>query len=105
MGEIEWSSNSELCKSLGITKLPAVHIYSSKGRLVDAFRCGPNKLSMFLDKLDNYMSMDPAELEFEADMTEGARLSANVVDALNEEILSSSSITSAPASPLAGAAL
>jgi thioredoxin-like negative regulator of GroEL len=90
MGEIEWGANSDLCKALGVTKLPAVHIYSSKGRLVDAFRCGPNKLPMFLDKLDNYLSMDSAELDFEADMTEGTRLSESVMDALNHEILANS---------------
>jgi hypothetical protein len=94
MGEIEYGSNADLCKSLGVTKLPAVHIYSSKGKLVDAFRCGPKKLPVLLDKLDLYMSMSPAEIDFEADMFEGAILGDNVLDALNAEILASSSTLS-----------
>ncbi|KAG7336494.1 thioredoxin [Nitzschia inconspicua] len=104
MGEIEWSGNSDLCKALGVTKLPAVHIYSSKGRLVDAFRCGPNKFPLFLDKLDNYLSMDSAELDFEADMVEGSRLSESVMDALSREMLSNNDVVTT-AIPFAGASL
>ncbi|KAL3909748.1 MAG: hypothetical protein SGILL_007963 [Bacillariaceae sp.] len=89
MGEVDYSANSELCKSLGVTKLPAVQVYSSKGRLVDSMRCGPTKLPALLDKLDMYLSMDPAEVDFEADMFEGSRLGDNVLDALEKEIAAS----------------
>jgi thiol-disulfide isomerase/thioredoxin len=95
MGEIEYGANADLCKSLGVTKLPAVHIYSSKGRLVDAIRCGANKLSAFLDKLDMYLSMSPAEVDFAADMLEGVNLGNNVLDTLNKEIANSNTGTPA----------
>jgi thioredoxin-like negative regulator of GroEL len=98
MAEIEYGSNPELCKSLGVTKLPAVHIYSSKGKLVDAFRCGPKKLPALLDKLDMYLSMSPAEIDFEADMFEGAILGDSVLNALEEEILAASATASSSSS-------
>mmetsp|Transcript_28057 Transcript_28057/g.46441 ORF Transcript_28057/g.46441 Transcript_28057/m.46441 type:complete len:277 (+) Transcript_28057:201-1031(+) len=95
MGEIEYGSNTELCKSLGVTKLPTVHIYSSKGKLVDSFRCGPKKVSVLLDKLDMYMSMSPAEVDFEADMYEGALVGDSILDALNEEISAAAAVSDA----------
>ena len=90
MGEIEYGANSNLCKSLGVTKLPAVQVYSSKGKLVDQIRCGPNKLPAFLDRLDMLMSMDPSEIDFEADMKQGTILADNFLESLKDEIPSSS---------------
>ena len=40
MGEIEYGANSDLCKSLGVTKLPAVQVYSSKRELPDVGKQG-----------------------------------------------------------------
>ena len=81
MAEMEYGANRELCKSLGIKKLPSVHFYS-RGKLVDGFPCAPNKIGMLLNRLEDYRDMSPAELEFEADMNQGAALGASVLKEL-----------------------
>lgn len=85
LAEMEYRSNKELCKSLGIKKLPSVHFYS-KGKLIEGFPCGPRKIGMLLEKLERYQSMTPAELEFEADMNQGMALGDSVLETLNIEI-------------------
>ena len=85
LAEMEYGSNKELCKSLGIKKLPSVHFYS-KGKLVEGFPCGPRKIGMLLEKLSRYRFMSPAELEFEADMNQGMALGDSVLETLNIEI-------------------
>jgi thioredoxin-like negative regulator of GroEL len=88
MAEIEYGSNKELCKSLGVTKLPSVHFYST-GKLVDGFPCGPNKIGMLLEKLTRFRSMSPAELEFEADMNQGIALGDSVLESLSISVTNS----------------
>eukprot|EP00429_Kryptoperidinium_foliaceum_P000157 CAMPEP_0176019372 /NCGR_PEP_ID=MMETSP0120_2-20121206/9356_1 /TAXON_ID=160619 /ORGANISM="Kryptoperidinium foliaceum, Strain CCMP 1326" /LENGTH=223 /DNA_ID=CAMNT_0017352445 /DNA_START=106 /DNA_END=777 /DNA_ORIENTATION=- len=83
MAEMEYGTNKEFCKSLGITKLPSVHFYSN-GKLVDGFPCGPKKIGKLLDKLTMYRSMTPTELEFEADMNQGSALGDSVLETLNQ---------------------
>jgi hypothetical protein len=89
MAEMEYGSNKELCKSLGVTKLPSVHFYS-KEKLVDGFPCGPKKIGTLLEKLTRFRSMTPAELEFESDMNQGMVLGDIVLDSLSIEVVNTS---------------
>lgn len=84
MAEIEYGAHKDLCKSLGIKKVPSVHFYSS-GKKVDGFPCGPKKLPMLLEKLSHYRTLSLPELSFEADMNEGAGLGATVLSTLCKE--------------------
>jgi len=52
--EIEFMANRELCKSLGIKRLPAVHFYYGSHGKVEDFVCGPKKVSTLKDKLSAY---------------------------------------------------
>lgn len=92
MARIEFGRNTDLCKSLGVTKFPSVQIYS-RGRLIDAFSCGPKKMPKLLDKLERYLSMSPAELEFEAAMFDGVALGERVLEALNQEMEATVSVS------------
>jgi len=73
-GSLEFGANKELCRSMGIKRLPTVQIYNGDQQLVSSFACGPSKFPLLLAKLDKYMSMSAEELRFEADMAEGASL-------------------------------
>ena len=48
LAEIEYGANKELCKALGVKKVPSVHFYS-QGKKVDGFPCGPKKIAMVSD--------------------------------------------------------
>ena len=73
LAEIEYGANTELCKSLGIKKLPSVHFYS-QGTKVDGFACGPKKLKHMIERLQYYRSLSHDELQFEAEMNKGSEL-------------------------------
>ena len=45
-----------LCKSLGIKKLPTVHIYQKGKGQLDAFPCGPKKFAMLVERLEHHLS-------------------------------------------------
>jgi thioredoxin-like negative regulator of GroEL len=81
LAEIEYGANIELCKSLGVKKLPTIFFYS-QGQKVDGFACGPKKVPMLLEKLEAYGSMTLEELAFEAEMFQGNELSQQVMDSL-----------------------
>jgi thiol-disulfide isomerase/thioredoxin len=67
---IEWGANTELCRSLGITRLPSVHYYHN-GRKLAGFSAGPSKIQLVKDRLTYYQSLSKAELEFEANIEQG----------------------------------
>jgi thiol-disulfide isomerase/thioredoxin len=73
MASVEWSANTELCRSLGIQKLPTVHFYKGTHKLA-GFAAGPAKMPMVVATLEHYQSLSQSELQFESDMVEGERL-------------------------------
>ena len=85
LAEIEYGANRDLCKRLGVKKLPSIHFYS-QGKKVDGFPCGPKKLPLLLSKLSEYKSMSPLDLEFAADMNQGMGLGETVLEALDAEV-------------------
>ncbi len=87
LAEMEYGSNKEFCKSLGVTKLPSVHFYSN-GKLVDGFPCGPRKIGSLLEKLSRFRSLTPTELAFEADMNQGMALGDSMLETLKIAISS-----------------
>ena len=84
MAEIEYGANRELCKSLGVKKVPSVHFYS-QGKFIEGFPCGPKKIAMLLEKLTHYRSLSNSELAFEADMNQGSALGNSVLETLCAE--------------------
>jgi thioredoxin-like negative regulator of GroEL len=114
LASIEWKANTELCRSLGVSRLPSVHYYQN-GRKLAGFPAGPSKFALVKDRLTYYQTLSEAELDFEATMEQGRSLISETIDleAKKEEQLpvketvtastaaampasSSSSLTSAP---------
>jgi len=54
--EIEFMANRELCKRLGIKRLPAVHFYYGGHGKIKDFVCGPKKAHVLKEKLGAYAS-------------------------------------------------
>ena len=79
---VEYAANLDMCKSLGIKKLPTVFIYS-RGQLVDNFPCGPKKMPLLLEKLEHYHGLSSEEIAFEASMKSGEQLG----DAVLEQVI------------------
>jgi thiol-disulfide isomerase/thioredoxin len=78
MASVEFSANTELCKSLGIKKLPTVHFYKGSQKLA-GFAAGPAKMHLVVATLEHYQSLSASELQFESDMAEGERLVETVL--------------------------
>jgi hypothetical protein len=95
LAEIEYGANKELCKSLGVKRVPSVHFYSL-GKKVDGFSCGPKKITMLLEKLSHYRSLSLPELSFEADMNQGLTLGDSVLETLSPEGGNSKAAQSVP---------
>jgi thiol-disulfide isomerase/thioredoxin len=70
LASVEWGANTELCRSLEITRLPSVHYYHS-GRKLAGFSAGPSKFQLVKDRLTYYQSLAKAELEVEANIELG----------------------------------
>lgn len=85
LAKVEFTSNLELCRSLGIKRLPNVHIYHPAVGLLDSFPCGPNKFPILVEKLDRYHQMTIAELQLEKTMKDGSELGNAIVQELHKE--------------------
>ncbi|CAJ1937179.1 unnamed protein product [Cylindrotheca closterium] len=83
LAEIEYGKNADLCKSLGVKKVPSIFFYF-KGNKLDGFPCGPKRIAHTLERLNHYRSLSSTELDFEADMGQGNVLG----DALLENLQS-----------------
>ena len=51
--EILFDDNKALCKELGIKVLPFMEIVAGEAGKVDSFTCGPSKISMLVQKLED----------------------------------------------------
>ena len=76
---VEYAANLDMCKSLGIKKLPTVYIYKS-GQLVDNFPCGPKKMPLLLEKLELYHGKSAEQIIFESSMKSGEELGDAVLE-------------------------
>jgi thioredoxin-like negative regulator of GroEL len=79
LASIEWKANTELCRSLGVTRLPSVHYYQN-GRKLAGFPAGPSKFQLVKDRLTYYQTLSKAELDFEANLEQGGAL---IMDTMN----------------------
>ena len=71
----EWSANTALCRSMGITRLPTVQFFNGRtGEKIGSLAAGPSKFAKVQQALDHYLSLQAAELDFEADMEQGKAL-------------------------------
>lgn len=73
MASIEFGANKELCKSLGIKRLPTVHFYR-RGEKLAGFPCGPAKFQLLLDTIQHYLSSQKSESDLEHKLDEGNAL-------------------------------
>ncbi len=79
LASIEWKANAELCRSLGVLRLPSVHYYQN-GRKLAGFPAGPSRFQLVKDRLTYYQSLSKAELDFEANMEQGRALLLDTMD-------------------------
>jgi thiol-disulfide isomerase/thioredoxin len=98
LASIEWKANTELCRSLGVTRLPSVHYYQN-GRKLAGFPAGPSKFPLVKDRLTYYQTLSEAELDFEARLEQGGRLLSDAMDlaAERQDQLSAKDFASASA--------
>lgn len=58
MIDVEYTANKKLCKTLGIKKLPYIHMYKgSKGRVCD-FLCNSKTFNVLIDKMHENLEED-----------------------------------------------
>eukprot|EP00980_Cylindrotheca_fusiformis_P006128 scaffold1319_cov126-Cylindrotheca_fusiformis.AAC.17 len=79
LAQIEYGENTELCKSLGVQKVPSIHFYS-QGKKIDGFPCGPKRIAYTLERLNHYRNQSPEELAFEAELGMGGAFVDEVLD-------------------------
>lgn len=99
--EMEFSTNEELCRSLGATKLPYILLYKGATSIEDAithFQAGPsqfqvvvNAVNKYADKLEDIVAKHDmerhfAEAGFERVMARGSALGDQIVQQLSEEL-------------------
>lgn len=73
--EVDYGSNKELCKSLGISTLPYVQIYRCADVQLEGFSCGPSKMSLLSKKLETYSQpSEPSDLSEVALASQSASL-------------------------------
>ena len=85
LASIEFGANAQLCKSLGISRLPSVHMYKAPVGRISSFPCGPNKFPILMEKMERYLSLTDAELLFEKRMNEGGALADEIVTELHKQ--------------------
>jgi len=77
--EVEFNSNIKLCRSLGIKRLPHIHMYKgSQGRIED-FSCSPKNFHTVIDKLNENVDITVEDIAFRRDMDAGSVLLDEVV--------------------------
>jgi hypothetical protein len=82
--EMEFGANAEFCRSLGIKKLPNIHIYKvpSPG-WITGFPCGPSKFTILEETLDRLQSMKDDELQLAKTLEEGSEMADEIVRELH----------------------
>lgn len=73
IAEVEWGANTQLCKSLGVKKLPSLYFYSG-GMKISSLAAGPSTFSKVREAVKRYSGMSMAELQFEAELERGKKL-------------------------------
>ena len=51
--QLDWEENRVFCKTIGVSALPLVKMYTSSGE-VESFPCGPKKIELLRAKLDEW---------------------------------------------------
>uniref|UniRef100_A0A7S4M8S6 Thioredoxin domain-containing protein n=1 Tax=Odontella aurita TaxID=265563 RepID=A0A7S4M8S6_9STRA len=73
--EVEFNSNIKLCRSLGIKRLPYIHMYmGSEGTLIEDFSCSPKKFQDVIDKLNENVDATVEDIAFRKEMDTGSAL-------------------------------
>ena len=83
--EVEFSANAELCRTLGVKKLPNVHLYKGDVGRITGFPCGPSKFPLLEETLGRLLQMSDEELRLEKTLEEGGELVDEIVTKLRDE--------------------
>lgn len=85
--EIEYGQNIELCKAIGIKKLPFVQLYKTSTGKIDEFVCGPSDFKKKVtSKVELMLAMSDEELAFEKIMKEGQSLTDGIIASSSDEV-------------------
>lgn len=74
IAEVEWGANVDLCKALGVEKLPSVHFYADRGVKLNAIAAGPSRFGKVRHAVARYAASSPSELAFEAKLEQGKQV-------------------------------
>eukprot|EP00978_Attheya_sp_CCMP212_P004350 scaffold9496_cov40-Attheya_sp.AAC.2 len=88
--QVEFTANADLCRTLGVHKLPYIHIYSgSKGRVAD-FACGPKNFPLVIEKMNKFLDKEMSHFDktMEAGSTLGDQIATELQDQHFEEAAS-----------------
>ena len=83
--EVEFSANAELCRTLGIKKLPNVHLYKGPLGRITGFPCGPSKFGLLEDTVTRFLTMTDDELQLEKTLEEGGELVDEILMKLRQD--------------------
>lgn len=87
IASVEWSQAESLCQSLGITKLPTVQFYA-RGRKLTEVSAGASNFVKIRDVVDQLSIFSPQELDFVAQMEDGASMiQANLIKSAKSPLL------------------
>eukprot|EP00568_Trieres_chinensis_P006192 CAMPEP_0183307788 /NCGR_PEP_ID=MMETSP0160_2-20130417/19353_1 /TAXON_ID=2839 ORGANISM="Odontella Sinensis, Strain Grunow 1884" /NCGR_SAMPLE_ID=MMETSP0160_2 /ASSEMBLY_ACC=CAM_ASM_000250 /LENGTH=236 /DNA_ID=CAMNT_0025471457 /DNA_START=66 /DNA_END=776 /DNA_ORIENTATION=- len=81
--EVEFNANAKLCQTLGIKRLPSIHMYKGK-ELLTNFSCAPSKFQMVIDSMNEFVDMSQEELKFRKTLEAGSALVDDVNLGLKE---------------------
>ena len=79
-GSIEYGANMDICRKLGIKRLPTVQMYQKRKGLLQGFACGPKKFPLLLERLEynlHKIETRQHEQEFASILEQGNELMAS----------------------------
>eukprot|EP00591_Stephanopyxis_turris_P009055 CAMPEP_0195517964 /NCGR_PEP_ID=MMETSP0794_2-20130614/11847_1 /TAXON_ID=515487 /ORGANISM="Stephanopyxis turris, Strain CCMP 815" /LENGTH=178 /DNA_ID=CAMNT_0040646851 /DNA_START=351 /DNA_END=887 /DNA_ORIENTATION=- len=83
--DVEFGKNAKLCRTLGVKRLPYIHMYRGAEGLLEDFACGPKKFPMLEEKIDEKLQMSQEEINFNMVMDEGTDLNDDIMTELKWE--------------------
>jgi len=83
--EVEFAANADLCRSLGVKRLPYIHMYRGSEGLLNEFACGPKHFHLVCEALIDYLKDNSKIRQIEnidGAMLAGEELGREIVDGL-----------------------
>jgi len=83
--EIEFGANTKLCRTLGIKRLPSVHLHKGAVGQLAGFPCGPAKFPSLENTLESFLGKSDEELELDKKLEESSDLSDEIINQLRKD--------------------